>query len=358
MTVKTLTTENLSHLAAALLADGTEVIAPVKDSSGKVDYRAVKQAAELALGEALPRKSLKEFFLPQTECLFYFKQVKNDVELTPVPTTFGPRIVLGAKPCDAAAVDILDRVFDWDYHDELWFGRRQATTIVTLACPMVDEFCFCTAVDIEPATRQGADMVIVPVAGGYHVETVTEKGEALVTKYAKYFSDGGKQAEADTFRAEAKAKVEKNLGINTKDVRAWLETHFEDGLWHELAWRCHGCGACAAVCPTCHCFDIVDESEGVNQGTRRRNWDTCQAGKFTLHASGHNPRGEQCNRCRQRVSHKFMIYPERFGVLLCTGCGRCVRACPGGMVLPEVLRRVNAAAQAAKTEPVTEGVGQ
>jgi len=35
--------------------------------------------------------------------------------------------------------------------------------------------------------------------------------------------------------------------------------------------------------------------------------------------------------------HKFSIYPRRFDAWLCTGCGRCARACPAGMDLPEIL---------------------
>ncbi|MBK9968973.1 MAG: hypothetical protein IPP07_30750 [Holophagales bacterium] len=33
-------------------------------------------------------------------------------------------------------VQALDKVMGWDYRDELWFGRREATTIVIgIACP-------------------------------------------------------------------------------------------------------------------------------------------------------------------------------------------------------------------------------
>ena len=45
-------------------------------------------------------------------------------------------------------------------------------------------------------------------------------------------------------------------------------------------------------------------------------------------------------RFRQRVMHEFSIYPRCFGTLLCTGCGRCARACPAGMNLPEVLSQL------------------
>ncbi len=56
-----------------------------------------------------------------------------------------------------------------------------------------------------------------------------------------------------------------------------------------------------------------------------------------MHASGHNPRSNQGQRQRQRVYHKFRIYPEKFDDILCTGCGNCTRNCPVGLgVLPLV----------------------
>ena len=128
----------------------------------------------------------------------------------------------------------------------------------------------------------------------------------------------------------------------------WLARNFDHELWKTLALRCHGCGACTAVCSTCHCFDIVDEHDSYGAGARRRNWDFCQSAKFTAHASGHNPRKSQTERVRQRVMHKFSIYPRRFDAILCTGCGRCARACGAGMNLPEILGRL---VQLARTEP-------
>ncbi|MDR1289843.1 MAG: 4Fe-4S dicluster domain-containing protein, partial [Planctomycetaceae bacterium] len=100
--------------------------------------------------------------------------------------------------------------------------------------------------------------------------------------------------------------------------------------------RCLACGACTYSCPTCHCFDIVDEG-GASRGERVKNWDSCQFAFFTLHASGHNPRGNQSSRQRNRIQHKFRIYPDKFGSVLCTGCGNCARECSANLgVLPYV----------------------
>jgi ferredoxin len=133
----------------------------------------------------------------------------------------------------------------------------------------------------------------VPVEGGYHVEIVSDKGALLVKAHPACFSDprGGESAVA--FRQQARRRVGANLEIDPPRIRAWLADHFEHRFFAGLGLRCHGCGACASVCPTCHCFDIVDEPEGLLAGTRRRHWYTCKTGKFTVHASGHNPRGDR-----------------------------------------------------------------
>jgi len=331
---------DLKALADELVAGGVGLVGPTRDAGGRVSYGPVSGRDALDLEGPIPAFSLKARFLPPTEPLLTWKQRRGEVEVEAAPAAFPRRVVLGARPCDAAALAVVDKVMDWDYHDELWFGRRQATTIVSLACAGGDRSCFCTAVGLAPDAARGSDILLVPVAGGYHAEILTEKGEALVGEHAARFAEGGRDEAAREFREASRRKVEANLALDPAAIRAWLESHFEDAVWSGIALRCHGCGVCAAVCPTCHCFDIVDEPEGVDHGTRRRNWDTCQTAKFTLHGSGYNPRIDQDSRIRQRVMHKFAIYPGRFGDVLCTGCGRCARACPGGMDLPEVLERL------------------
>lgn len=346
MSTKTLSQAGLDALLADLIGAGVHVLAPVRVRQGAevVDFAPLKRPEELALQGALPVRSIKGAFLPPTEVLFAWKQGKDKVELRPAPTQFPRTVVLGARPCDAAAPEIVDKLMGWDYRDDLWFGRREATTIVAVACEGIDDSCFCTAVGLGPDASRGADVLLTPVKAGFHVSMLTEKGKTLVREHAKHFADGGSDEEASTFHKKARARVEKNAAPRGGEIGTWLEQHFEDPLWAEIAHRCHGCGACASVCPTCHCFDIVDEPRSLTTGVRRRNWDTCQTSTFTLHGSGHNPRHDQSARFRQRVTHKFSIYPKRFGEILCTGCGRCARACPGGMDITEVLDAIAARA--------------
>lgn len=315
-----LSDRDLKAVVSRLIADGVAVHAPVV-RDGRSERARISDPDDITLEAPLPLAPLKALFLPPTEPLFHWMRDKQRVVLREVATSFSPAVVFGVRPCDAAALDILDRVMNWDYRDELWFGRREATTIISLACAAPGDDCFCREVGLGPASTRGSDLLMTHTGAGFEIQAVTEKGAALADRY-------GIAAERVGPGPDRRPMPE---------VHDWLAAHFDDPLWNDIALRCHGCGACASVCPTCHCFDIVDEPEGLLAGTRRRNWDTCQASKFTLHASGHNPRADQGARFRQRVMHKFRIYPERFGEVLCTGCGRCARACPAGQNLREIL---------------------
>ena len=331
-----LSSENLGRLVTTLVEGGTRVFGP-SSMNGRREYRAIARAEQLELAGPLPATPLKALFLPPSEALFTWRQRHNEVELTAVPTTFTPAVVIGARPCDVAGVEVLDKVMGWDYRDELWFGRRDATTIVALACETKGHDCFCERVGLGPESPKGSDILLETVPGGYRAVVLTTKGDALVEKAGTLFTAvEASQAKPAEIQSDAAARLEA--------TRQWLAGHFEDPVWTGIALRCHGCGACASVCPTCHCFDIVDEPDGLLGGTRRRNWDACQSSKFTVHASGHNPRGDQNVRFRQRVLHKFSIYPERFGETLCTGCGRCAQACAAGQNLPDILDQIERAA--------------
>jgi ferredoxin len=311
--------KNLRQLAAEWIAQGIRVAGP-QHAGGRVLYLPLENPADLLLdGFIHPANSAKEFLFPKTETLYGYRIEGNDVKLVEGSETETAQVLLAVRPCDAAAFPILDHIFNWDCADDPYNRRRQNTTIVALACSAHDANCFCTSVGLGPASERGADALLIPLTNDtFEVRSITDKGRALFA---------GK-TETDNVAAMAAAGPEPRFAPEA--VRKFVAANFEHPLWAEHALACVGCGACAHVCPTCHCFDIVDE-----HSSRVRNWDSCQFSLFTLHASGHNPRPDQGSRQRQRILHKFSIYPGKFGEILCTGCGNCTRNCPAGLgVLP------------------------
>ncbi|SNB47191.1 4Fe-4S dicluster domain-containing protein [Geobacter sp. DSM 9736] len=329
---KIITKQNLQALIDALIKEGTRVVGP-KIAGSLTLYEPLAGGDELDLSK-LPRRSAKESFFPLCETILTFQKDKAGTTVTDIdPTAFPASVLIGARPCDAAAPEILDAVFSWDYRDDFFLSRRERTTIIGLACTEADDACFCTAVGLSPGDTKGSDLFLVPLKGGdYRCDVITDKGEKLVASHAGLFT------EAPATEPEPLAKPD-IAALDLNKIKEWLDQHFEDELWNETAERCAGCGACAFLCPACHCFDISDEGTEA-KGARRKHWDACGFGKFTNHASGHNPRDVQPARYRNRIMHKFKYYQDKFRQTLCTGCGRCIRSCPVGIDIAAVLQEI------------------
>ncbi len=327
--------EGLKKMVDSLIKDGTDVIAPSKDNSR---FISIKKSEDLLLS---PEKgptdiSAKQVVFPRSDVILYYKREKNAVELKdPEPKI--NQVLFGVKPCDASSFKIMSKVFNWDYKDDLFNKRLENTVIIGIACTYSDNYCFCTSVGLSPASKSGSDLFLVKISDSdFALFAVSDKGIQFVKKYSQLLSKGepdkSKQA-LDSIKGPANK-------FDARKVKDWLDKNFETDFFDTVGDVCLGCGQCAFVCPTCHCFDIVDEDYSYNEGRRMKNWDSCQFSLFTLHASGHNPRDTQSKRYRQRVNHKFKYYVDRFNEILCTGCGRCSRGCPVTINIGEIITKI------------------
>ena len=330
--------ERLNDLYAKI-AESMGLYIPVK-KAGEVNYAVWEQGNEVSLETLKTVKSPKGAFFPQTENMMKFKTEGKNLEVIDVRDKLSdkPFVMFGVKACDYKAIEVLDKVFLADPVDTYYQLRREAATIVTLACSRPEESCFCKAFGID-ATAPMGDVTTWMDETYLYWQANTEKGEALTATLKDLFVEGGEEEVAA--QKEATNAIIDKLPYSNLDLSRFkpenLNELFNEKEWEEMSEACLGCGTCTFVCPTCQCFDIRDfkTNEGV---LRYRCWDSCMYSDFTLMAHG-NSRNTQMQRFRQRFMHKLVYYPsQNDGLYSCVGCGRCVNKCPQNLNIVKVIK--------------------
>lgn len=315
--------------------------APIKEK-GNIVFKKASNPEEIELDYFNSKVPPKEVLFPKMEVLFEYTLDDKDVEIKERTDLEEKRLIFGIRPCDAHSFVLLENFFDFgEFKDEIFLKKRKNTTLIGMGCNSPKSTCFCTSLEGHPFQKDDLDVFLVDLGEKYLVESVTEKGKELVQKLS-WLTDATK---ADVERAqELSIQAEESIvtHLDFTNVAKILNPNFEHPIWEEISDICIGCGTCSFLCPTCTCFDVIDETDEYNnRGRRIRIWDTCQSCQYTLHTSGHNPRNSCIERCRNRILHKFSYYPTNYNLIGCVGCGRCVQLCPVNNDLRTIIEKIN-----------------
>jgi ferredoxin len=258
-----------------------------------------------------------------------------------------PVIVAGVKQCDLSSLILQDFVFlKGDIEDPFYAFHRGNTTIISSDCTFARETCFCIAMGGAPYPSKEFDINLSQLDSLFLAEVGTDRGLNLVKDYKTFFKSAREREvnERDRMRENVSLQIrnfiEKRNTPDSAQIKGSVKRQYDNlAMWQDFASTCVECGACNLVCPTCHCFQLFDGISVQPQKTARgRAWDSCLYKTFARVAGGANPRKHLYERLRNRFDKKFAFFPEVLDYTACTGCGRCIEACPGEIDLREVLK--------------------
>ncbi len=314
------------------LAKKNVVYAPFKEGE-IVDFKLVEDNPdEIVYNSPKTLTPLKHFLFP----------IKEKVTDTPSQKKV---ILIGAKGCDLAAIDFLDKVFlDADYPDPYYKARKDNTLIIGTDCYDIYDNCHCTAYDINPYPEKNCDLMLNLIDDEILISDVSEKGKDFLDEMQKELDmqESGKsliqkmKKSRDSIKRKSKA-LTKGIPDSKKTAQIINKSiNRKDKVWKKYASTCVSCGACVVSCPTCHCFLLVDLPG--QKMDKLRTQDACQYPGFEGLAAGVDPLEKYFVRFSNRYVCKFVNRPQKYDVIACTGCGRCIDTCIGKIDKNEVIR--------------------
>jgi len=287
-----------------------ELIAPVTTDATR--FEAVKFISQINL-DKIPDFSPKRYLLPPKEDIFYFPESK--INLMQFLKRQKDKAIFGIRLCDINAVHILDKKLLGK--DPLYTQRREKITLIGIQCSKeIEKNCFCASLNL----KNHADLFFHDIKDSYYIEVKTQKGLKLVSRLKDYDYDAEKIITRKT--------------LENKD----LDLYYDNKAWADAAKKCTFCGICTNICPTCHCFITLDKIDGdAKKGKRMRELLSCQYADFWKNNDNTGMDFEKTEIFKHRIYHKLQYFRKKYGIDMCTGCGRCITNCPEGIDFVKII---------------------
>jgi len=305
--------------------------------------------SNFSVDKARSYESIRPFFMPVKERVSLYPEKEGSWR--PDFLSEPPLAIMGARACDLEALAIVETVMaTGDFEEPFYTERRNKAFIVSSDCREINPACFCNLVGGQPFPKTGFDINLSPVEGGFVIESASEKGKKYIEENASFLKEAtpAQIEQREKMRSEVMENLNKQNEIFPKaqEYLSRLGKAEKEELWERLSANCVECGACTNTCPTCHCFLLFDQIANAEEGTfeRLKVWDSCLFGDYARMAGvvgmKPNPRPRLADRFRNRLFHKFVYFYQNFDRLGCTGCGRCIEACLGGLDIRDALKEM------------------
>ncbi len=351
--MKILSKEDFSALVNSLIQDPSLDVEGVQAKGEKFVFGPIDSANELRLDYDVTLLPPKKYFLPQYETMMSFDL--SDPNNVAKPALGNKKVIIGIHPYDLAAIQQMDKYFLDTNVDDIYLAKRKNSILIGLTPVNVSDKAFfgnfMQAFGGPPDV--GFDLMLTVLGDNIAVMPGSEAGGALLAK-----APGARDAtpeEAQQAKDAAMQAAQKGTRELKTGIKGWhdlLVKNYGSGVWKSQSDLCLACGSCTLVCPTCFCYDVVDEVNlDLTTGVRQRTWDGCLLRDFTKVAPNEVFREKIEDRYRHRYNRKWKYLPDTMDFMACVGCGRCATNCVPDIADPVEL--FNKLADAT-TVPVTE----
>ncbi|PIP18192.1 MAG: hypothetical protein COX43_00090 [Parcubacteria group bacterium CG23_combo_of_CG06-09_8_20_14_all_35_9] len=291
----------------------------------------VTDSRQICLTSQLPLYSFKKLLVPCSEILFTSRGRRIIQERADEKN----QVILGLTIIDLRALVLLNQVFEKDpYYQE----RMNRTLVVGQSFVPRDRFQFFMRSYEEDFLEHLQFDIFLGIQKEVHrgekkdfkIFTGSLKGQRVLDEF------GYKEYEHIQFSGPIK---EEGLNPEMIEIRNKMKYHHNPKIWEDLGKICIECGKCSIVCPTCFCFDIKDKTD-LKGGQRIREWSSCFYNEFSQVGGGFKFLSTTAKKIHNWYWHHFVRTPDEFSFPGCVGCGRCIRVCPAGIDIREVIERI------------------
>ena len=233
--------------------------------------------------------------------------------------------LVGLSNCDIWALFFFLKEFE---HTNL-LPKRENILIIGAECKP-DRFCFCEKMGTDKYAP--FDIFIQEEGEDFSIFSGTKMGNELLKKAG--INKSKKKPTLNPIREKATKFDEKIV------EKAINDRSGNEEFWQGISNNCFGCGACSTVCPLCFCTKQEFRNDLCASGNQCLKWDSCFSKNFSEIQNHSDLRPKNVDRLYNWYHHKFVRAKYKHDNFLCTGCGRCIEACPANLNVKNILEAI------------------
>ncbi len=304
-----------------------ELYAPVKKGS-EIKIGKVVDINDIDFSAQVPVNTWKNHFVPHGESLFDFSKGNINEKIA----VASKKALFGINVLDLRATTLFEHVFQ----DDISFQKRRNNSLIigySDSWPIDFKKYSIFSHEFEKNVLRHLifDIFIARLKNGeYNFFSGTKYGQDILEKCKINSYDNIEYA-----GSSPKTPLDKKM----LQLQEKMAKSFNKKVWKDLGEICIACGKCSISCPTCFCFDFEDKLDPENPG-RVRKWGNCFYNDFSRVAGGFKPQDTVKQKIYFWYTHKFVRIPRQYGMPGCVSCGRCVKVCPVGIKIYEILKKI------------------